>query len=77
MQTLAPSHQLSSTLIHSCSCISNVCDWTTPSKFKMNDDKTEYMLFGTRQQLAKVSVDKTTVGENSIPLLKLSKIWEL
>ena len=39
-------------------CISDVRDWTTASKLKMNDDKTECMLIGTRQQLAKVSLDK-------------------
>ena len=39
----------------------------------MNDDKTEYMLFGTRQQLAKVSLDKTTVGENSNPPSQIVK----
>ena len=58
-------------------CISNVRDWTTASKLKMNDDKTECMLIGTRQQLAKVSLDKITVGENSIPASKIVKIWEL
>ena len=49
-------------------CISDVRDWTTASKLKMNDDKTECMLIGTRQQLAKVSRDKITVGKNSISL---------
>ena len=58
-------------------CISNVRDWTTASKLKMNDDKTECMLIGTRQQLAKISLDKITVGENSIPASKIVKIWEL
>ena len=58
-------------------CISNVRDWMTGSKLKMNDDKTECMLIGTRQQLAKVSLEIIKVGENSIPLLKLSKTWEL
>ena len=48
-------------------CISNARDWTTGSKLKMNDDKTECILIGTRQQLAKASLDKITVGENRIP----------
>ena len=54
-------------------CISNVRDWTTASKLKMNDDKTEYMLIVTRQQLAKVSLDKITVGEDSIPPSQIIK----
>ena len=49
-------------------CISDVRDWTAASKLKMNDDKTECMLIGTRQQLAKLSLDKITVGKNSISL---------
>ena len=54
-------------------CISNVRDWTTASKLKMNDDKTECMLIGTRQQLAEVSLEKIKVGENSIPPSQLVK----
>ena len=42
-------------------------------KLKMNDDKTECMPIGTRQQLAKVFFDKITVGENSIPLSQIVK----
>ena len=53
-------------------CISNVRDWTTGSNLKIND-KIECILIGTRQQLAKVSLDKITVGENSIPLSKIVK----
>ena len=54
-------------------CISNVRDWMTASKLKMNDDKTECMLIGTRQQLAKVSLEKIKVGENSIPPSQIVK----
>ena len=54
-------------------CISNVRDWMTASKLKMNDDKTECMLIETRQQLAKVSLEKIKVGENSIPPSQIVK----
>ena len=54
-------------------CISNVRDWMTGSKLKMNDDKTECMLIGTRQQLAKVSLEIIKVGENSIPPSQIVK----
>ena len=54
-------------------CISNVRDWTMASKLKINDDKAECMLIGTRQQLAKVSLDKITVGENGIPPSQIVK----
>ena len=29
----------------------------------LNDEKTEYMLLGTKQQLAKVDINSITVGE--------------
>ena len=54
-------------------CISNASDWTTAGKLKKNDDKTECMLIGTRQQLAKISLGKITVGENSIPPSQIVK----
>jgi hypothetical protein len=47
-------------------CISNLRYWANGSKLKMNDDKTECMLIGTRQQLAKLSFDHIAVGEKSI-----------
>ena len=47
-------------------CISNLSDWTNGSKLKMNDGKTECMLIGTRQQLAKLSFNHIAVGEKSI-----------
>jgi len=31
-------------------------------KLKLNDDKTEFMLNGTKQQLSKVNIDSLTVG---------------
>ena len=31
-------------------------------KLKLNDDKTEFMLIGTKQQLSKVNIDCLTVG---------------
>ena len=31
-------------------------------KLKLNDDKTEFMLLGTKQQLSKVNIDSLTVG---------------
>ena len=47
---------------------------TGQRQVKINDDKTECILIGTRQQLAKVSLDKITVGENSIPPSQIVKI---
>lgn len=38
----------------------------SPSKLKINDGKTECLVVGTRQELAKVSVNRVAVGEKSI-----------
>ena len=35
-------------------------------KLRLNDSKTEFMIVGTRQQLAKVNIDQLCVGESSI-----------
>ena len=32
-------------------------------RLMLNDDKTEFLLLGTKQQLAKVDINSTTVGE--------------
>ena len=35
-------------------------------KLRLNDNKTEFMIIGTRKQLAKVNVDGLSVGESII-----------
>ena len=40
------------------------------NKLKFNADKTEFLIIGTRQQLAKVNINKTTIGGTNIaPIL--------
>ena len=34
----------------------------------INDDKTEFMLIGTKQQLSKVNIDSLTVGNIDVAL---------
>jgi len=34
---------------------------------KLNDDKTEFLLIGTKQQLAKVNIGSITVGNDVVP----------
>ena len=44
----------------------------------LNDDKTEFLLLGTKQQLAKVDVNSITVGEsvvNTKPVVKNLGSW--
>ena len=47
-------------------CISDIRTWMLTDKLKLNDDKTELMLIGTKQQLSKVNIDCLTVGSIDI-----------
>ena len=41
-------------------CMLDIRTWMLTDKLKLNDDKTEFMLIGTRQQLSKVNIDCLT-----------------
>ena len=43
-------------------CISDIRTWMLTDKLKLSDDKTEFMLIGTKQQLSKVNIDSLTAG---------------
>ena len=43
-------------------CISDIRRWMLTGKLKLNDDKTEFMLIGEKQQLSKVNIDSFSVG---------------
>ena len=47
-------------------CIRAIRTWMWMDKLKLNDDKTEFMIIGSRQQLEKVSVAELSVGDISI-----------
>ena len=47
-------------------CIAGIRAWMIEDKLCLNDSKTEFMIVGTRQQLAKVNNDQLCVGESSI-----------
>ena len=48
-------------------CIDDLRNWMITDKLMINDDKTEFLLIGTRQQLAKINtVCSITVGEYDI-----------
>ena len=49
-------------------CISDVRRWMLADRLKLNDDKTEIVIIGTKQQLAKVNTDASVrVGMSTIP----------
>ena len=47
-------------------CIKDVRSWMIRDKLMFNDGKAEIALFGTPQQLHKVSCDKITVGDADV-----------
>ena len=47
-------------------CIEVVRKWMIQDRLMINDDKTEFLLFGTRQQLDKLDSRSITVGNNRI-----------
>ena len=47
-------------------CITAIRAWMIEDKLRLNDSKTEFMIVGTRQQLAKVNIDQLCVGESNI-----------
>ena len=42
---------------------------------KLNDDKTEFLLFGSYQQLSKINIEHINVGDSSIA--SVSQAWNL
>ena len=45
---------------------------------KLNDDKTEFMLLGTHQQLSKVCIEKLFVGDVTVTPVSVSRnlgVW--
>ena len=46
-------------------CIADIRQWMLRDRLRLNDDKTEFIIIRTRQQLAKVNIDSLRVGESS------------
>ena len=47
-------------------CIKDIRSWMVTDRLKLNDKKTEFILIGTRQQLAKVNISELVVGGATI-----------
>ena len=47
-------------------CIQAIRSWMIKDKLRLNDNKTEFMIIGTRKQLAKLNFDGLSVGESII-----------
>ena len=47
-------------------CIRGIRTWVWMDKLKLNDDNTELVIIGSRQQLENVSVAELSVGDTSV-----------
>ena len=47
-------------------CIQEIRSWMRQNFLKLNDEKTEFLLFGSRQQLSKVCLPFITIGDSQI-----------
>ena len=47
-------------------CIQVIHSWMKTNFLKLNNEKTEFLLFGSRQQLSKVSLPFITIGDSQI-----------
>ena len=58
------------------SLIAEIRSWMVNNSLLINDSKTEFLIIGTRQQLAKVGVQTIKVGDTEIyHHLPVLKIW--
>ena len=48
-------------------CICDIRKWMSDSYLKLNNEKTEFLMLGSRQQLRKVSIPPLVVGSAHIP----------
>lgn len=59
-------------------CIRDLRTCMLHDKLKLNDDKTEFILIGTRQQLAKVDGISLSVGDSNVSPVKSAKEpWQM
>ena len=59
-------------------CISDVRSWMISDNLMLNDDKTEFLILGTKQQLTKVNIDNIKVGSanvSPVPVVRNLGSW--
>ena len=64
--SLSPEEDPSSALEQIEQCVSSIKGWMKNNKLKLNDDKTELLVFGTPQQLKKISFSSVVVGSTVV-----------
>ena len=54
-------------------CVRDIRTWMHHDKLLLNDDKTEFLILGTRQQLAKVNSSELYIGNSSVKASRVVK----
>ena len=54
-------------------CIRNIRSWMLNNNLKLNDDKTEFLIIGTPQQLEKLDIISICVGDSDIHPVPIAK----
>ena len=54
-------------------CLTSIRQWMNSNRLKMNDNKTEFMLCGSKAQLKKCQINNLTVGDSTIKASKSLK----
>ena len=54
-------------------CIEDTRLWLIHDKLMLNDDKTEFLLIGTRRQLEKIQIDNLSIGDSAVPASTLAR----
>ena len=47
-------------------CVSSVSSWMTANRLKLNSEKTEFIMIGTKRQLAKMEYSSITIANETI-----------
>ena len=57
------------------SCLADVRSWMPVNFLRLNKSRTEFIIFGTRQQLNKVGTINIRIGDDVIQNVPTSEIW--
>ena len=53
-------------------CIAEICKWMAANMLKLNDDKTEFIMFGTKHQLRKTESASTRIAIGNTKVLSVA-----
>ena len=56
-------------------CCREIKTWMSSNKLKLNDEKTEAILCGSKAQRVKVSIDAVCVGDSQISFFHGQRFW--